>query len=121
MKLLRILTIVIAVLLGAGEVARWWGDVQLVPLAFDELAVAAALLWAALSVKRYGTAPLAAAWGVYCGLMLALLVQTADHLLGGPPKESAQFYTAVLAVMLLVGVWGVWRALRLTQGQSPER
>lgn len=113
MRSLRVLTVIVAVLMALGEVARWWGQARLMPLAFDELLVAAAMLGAAAIVPRAGTPPLAAAWGLFCGLMLGLLVPTLDHLLHGPPKASAGFYAVVLAAMLAVGVWAVVRALLL--------
>lgn len=115
MKTLRILTIIVAALLALGEVARWWGDPRLVPLAFDEIAVAAAMVAAALATGRHGAAPLAAAWAFFSGLVLSLLVPTLDHLLHGPPKESAEFYALVLAAMLAFGVLATWWALVLTR------
>jgi hypothetical protein len=121
MRSLRVLTVVVALLLALGEVARWWGQARLVPLAFDELLVAAAMLWAAAIAPRAGSAPLAAAWGLFCGLTLGLLVPTLDHLLHGPPKASAGFYAIVLAAMLAVGVWAVLRALLLGRKPLPSR
>lgn len=40
MNTLCILTILFAARLALGEIARWWGDPRLVPLAFDEFAIA---------------------------------------------------------------------------------
>ncbi|MFN3945725.1 MAG: hypothetical protein ACK4K7_12435 [Allosphingosinicella sp.] len=88
-------------------------------MAFDELAVAAALAAAAWTAPRWGAAPLAAAWGAFSGLMLALLVPTLDHLLFGPPKESAVFYAVALSAMLALGVWATLRALLLTRERGP--
>ncbi len=121
MKGLRAVTIFVATLLALGEVGRWWGDPQFLPLVFDELLIAAAMLGAAFGAKRFGTAPLAAAWGAFCGLALSLLVPTLDHLLHGPPKESAVFYSVILFAMLSVGLWGEWRSLRLCREQWRER
>jgi hypothetical protein len=118
MTILRIFTAVIAVLLAGGEVARWWGQERFLPLAFDELLVAAGLLWAAVAGHRIG---LTAAWGAFCGFTLSLLVPTLDHLLYGPPKESAGFYAAVLGAMLTAGVLALAAALRLTRAPSPAR
>ncbi|PBN42274.1 hypothetical protein SxD43FB_17285 [Sphingobium sp. D43FB] len=108
-------------LLALGEIARWWGNPRLVPLALDECVVAAALLGAALASRRLGPAPLAAAWGCYCGLVLSLLVPTLDHLLHGPPKDSAVFYAVILAAMLTPGLWAVGRALALCRVSQRER
>ena len=121
MRSLRALTGIVALLLALGEIARWWGQARLVPLAFDELLVAAAMLWAAAIAPRAGTAPLAAAWGLFCGLTLGLLVPTLDHLLYGPPKASAGFYAILLAAILGVGVWAVLRALLLGRKSLPPR
>lgn len=118
MKPLRIATIIVAVLLAGGEIARWWGDARFLPLAFDELLIAAALLWAALIAPRRGTAPLAAAWGLFCGMVLTLLVPTLDHLLFGPPKESAVFYSVALGIGLLGGLWALAAALSLSRSAS---
>ena len=121
MRSLRVLTVLVALLIALGEVARWWGQARLVPLAFDELLVAAAMLGAAAIAPVAGTGPLAAAWGLFCGLTLGLLVPTLDHLLHGPPKASAGFYAIVLAAMLAVGVWAVVRALLLGRPSLPPR
>ena len=120
MKTLRILTILVAALLALGEIARWWGNPRLVPLAFDEIAVAAAMLGAVLANRRFGPAPLAAAWGTFCGLVISLLVPTLDHLLDGPPKDSAAFYAVILAAMLALGLCAVWRVLALSAESSRE-
>lgn len=120
MKALRLLTVLIAVLLALGEIARWWSDPRLVPLAFDELLIAAAMLGAALVTGRFGPAPLAAAWGCFCGFVVSLLIPTLDHLLHGPPKDSAAFYAVILAAMLALGLWAVGRALALCRKAGRE-
>ena len=123
---LRRISFGFAALLAASEVARWIGDIRLIPLVFDELVVAGALIaaaWvaprlgaaplaAAWVAPRYGTAPLAAAWGMFSGLMLGLLVPTLDHLLFGPPKVGALFYSIVLALALAGGLWAAMVAMR---------
>jgi uncharacterized protein YacL len=84
-------------------------------MALDELLVACALLGAAALAGRVGAAPLVAAWGLFCGLVLGLLVPTLDHLLSGPAKNSAAFYSAILAVMLAVGLVALARAIALVR------
>lgn len=121
MTALRLLTLFVAMMLSLGELARWWGDARLLPLAFDELLVAAVMLFAVLSARRLGPAIFAFAWGCYCGLVVSLLIPTLDHLLYGPPKESAIFYAVILAVMLVPGVWATVRALALCRGSTCER
>lgn len=103
MMALRIITGLFALLLAVGELARWSGDPRLVPLAFDELIVAALMLGAALTPQRLRAVWMAMCWALFCGLTLSLLVPTLDHLLYGPPKESAGFYAIVLSVMLAIG------------------
>ena len=120
MKTLRLLTVLFALLIGLGEIARWWGNPRFLPLAFDEILVAIAMLAAALFARRRGPAPLVAAWGLYAGLMLSLLVPTLDHLLFGPPKESAVFYAVTLAVMLGIGLLALAKALSLSRAQARE-
>lgn len=120
MAKLRLFTIIVALLLAGGEVARWWGNPRFLPLAFDELLVGAAMLAAALSARRHGPAPLAAAWGLFCGLVLSLLMPTLDHLLFGPEKPSGVvFYSVTLSVMLAVGLLALWVSLQpaLRSGQ----
>ena len=120
MAKLRLFTVIIALLLAGGEVARWWGNPRFLPLAFDELLVGAALLAASLSTRRYGAAPLVAAWGLFCGLTLSLLVPTLDHLLFGPPKESgAVFYSVILSLMLAAGLAALGFALRRVAVRAP--
>lgn len=113
--MLRILTFIIAALLALGEVARWWGQARFLPMALDELAVAAALALAAWRLPRWGPAPLAAAWGMFCGLILSLLVPTLDHLLFGEPKESAVLYATILSAMLAIGLWAMMATIRLNR------
>lgn len=112
MNTLRRFSFGFAALLAASEVARWIGDIRLIPLVLDELIVAAALAAAAWVAPRFGTAPLAAAWGMFSGLMLGLLVPTLDHLLFGPPKQGALFYSIVLALALAGGLWAAMVAIR---------
>ena len=120
MKALRILTICIGLLLGASELARWWNNPRLFPLAFDELVVAAAMLGGASLAGRAGAAPLVMAWGIFTGLMLALLVPTLDHLLFGPEKDGAGFYSVLLALMLLAGIGGLTASLLLARKQAQK-
>lgn len=112
---LRRLAFALALLIAAGEIARYWGRAAFVPMALDELAVAALLIWAGLKSRSGAAAPLAAAWGAFCGLMLVLLVQNADHLFRGPPKAHAGLYVAALSALLLVGAWALRRSLVLAR------
>ena len=112
---------IVATLLALGEVSRWWGDPRFIPLAFDEIFVAGAMLWAAVVGHRMGAAPMAAAWGLFCGLIISLLTVTLDHLFYGPPKESAVFYAVILGGVLAVGLWSIVRALGLSRVSSHER
>lgn len=118
MTFLRLFTAAVAILLAGGEVTRWWGQERFMPLAFDELLVAAGMLWAAAAGRRIG---LTTAWGTFCGLTLSLLVPTLDHLLYGPAKESAGFYAGVLSAMLAAGLAAMAAAMRLTREPSPAR
>jgi hypothetical protein len=115
MTLLRLFTAVFALLLAAGEIARWWGQPRFLPMALDELAIAGGLLAAAAIAGRKGTVLLAVAWGAFCGFTVSLLVETVDHLMFGPPKDSAVFYAVILAVMLAAGLVGVIWAVALTR------
>lgn len=117
MKVLRILTGLVALLLAGGEVARWWGNPRFLPLAFDELLVGAAMLAAAAMAGRWGAPPLATAWGLFCGLVLGLLVPTLDHLLHGPEKASAGLYAGILSAMFLIGLVALGSALALGRGR----
>ncbi len=116
MTFLRLFTAAVAILVAGSEVARWWGQERFLPLAFDELLVAAGMLWAATARSRIG---LATAWGAFCGLTLSLLVPTLDHLMYGPPKESAGFYAGVLSAMLAAGLAATAVAMRLNRVPSP--
>jgi hypothetical protein len=118
---LRLLSFVIALLLALGEAARWWGSARMVPLAFDEWLVAGALAGAAWIMPRRGTGPLAAAWGLFSGLMLGLLIPTLDHLLFGPEKANAAFYAIILAVLLALGLLATARSIALIRAPSRSR
>jgi hypothetical protein len=118
MIILRPISFGFALLLAASELARWAGDIRLIPLAFDELAVATALFAAAWVLPRTGPAPLAAAWGLFSGLILGLFVPTLDHLLFGPPKTGALFYSIILGVTLAGGLWATWLAARACSNRT---
>jgi hypothetical protein len=116
MPALNGLAYLVAILISAGEIARHWGTGRFVPMAFDELAIAGALVWAA-SRSRGGAAEWHVfAWGAFCGFALVLLVDTADHQINGPAKAAGPVYLAALGLMLAIGLWAVGRALRLVRG-----
>lgn len=119
--MLRALAILFAILLAGSEAMRWGGSARLVPMAFDEWLVAAALAAAALAPRRLGPAPMAAAWGLFNGLVLGLLVPTLDHLLNGPDKESALFYAAALGAVQIVGLAALAASLGLIRGRRRRR
>ncbi len=118
MSMLNWLAYLVAILLSASEVARFWGSARFVPMAFDELLVAAALAFAAWRAPREGACWHIAAWGVFCGFVLVLLVETVDHQLHGPAKASGTFYIVALSSMLLVGLWAIRRAIHLVRDAS---
>jgi peptidoglycan/LPS O-acetylase OafA/YrhL len=105
----------VALLISAGEIARFWGSPRFIPMALDELLVALALAWAARRSRPDGHL---AAWGAFCGLALVLLVETLDHQLHGPAKTAGPVYLAALGAMLFAGLWAIGRALRLGRGAA---
>ncbi len=108
-----------AALIAAGEITRYWGRPSFIPMALDEIGIAAALVWAAWHSRRHGAAALVAAWGAFCGLMLVPLVETANHLIHGPPKAHGWIYLSALTALLLLGLWAVGRSLRLAGRPAP--
>lgn len=115
MRALNVLSCAVAIIISSGEIARFWGSGRLVPLALDEIAIAAALIWAAWRSRRDGAGWHIAAWGAFSGLTLVLLIQTADHLINGSFKANAPVYLAALTGMLIVGLWCCVTAIRLVQ------
>ncbi len=113
MRALNRFAVFIAVLISVGEIARFWGNPRFLPMAVDELLVAAALLWASWRTRTHGAGGHVAAWSGFCGLMLVLLIETADHQIHGPAKAAGPIYLASLSAMLVLGLWAVRRALRL--------
>jgi hypothetical protein len=113
MKALNLAAYLVAFAIAAGELARFWGSPRFVPMALDELLIAAALVWAAWRSGHGGAGWHLAAWGAFSGLALVLLIETADHQMHGPAKAAGPAYLAALSVMLIVGLWAVRRALRL--------
>jgi hypothetical protein len=116
MRTLNRLAWLVAILISSGEIARHWGSGRFVPMAFDELAIAAALVWAASRPAGGGAGRHVAAWAAFCGFTLVLLVDTADHQINGPAKAAGPVYLVALGLMLAVGLWAVRRALRLLRG-----
>lgn len=119
MMLLRRLSLAVAAVIAVGEIARYWDRAEFMPMALDELGVAAALVWAAWCSRCHGAAAFVAAWGAFCGLMLVLWVETANHLIHGPPKAHGWIYLSALTALLLLGLWSVGRALRLAGRPAP--
>jgi hypothetical protein len=114
MRALNISAYVTAFVLLVGEIARFWGSARLFPMAIDELLVAALLVGAARQSRRDGGFLHLVAWGAFCGLVLTLLVDTADHQMHGPVKAAGPAYLTILASMLIFGMWATLRALRLS-------
>lgn len=116
------LACLVALIISAGELARFWTSERFVPMALDELLVAAALIWAAWRARQGDARWHLAAWSGLCGLTLVLLVETAGHQMHGPAKAAGPLYLTVLSAMLILGLWAVGRALRLlSSGMSDDR
>ena len=105
----------IALVISAGEIARFWGSGRFIPMALDELLIAVALVWAGWRSRYDGACWHLPAWGAFSALALILLVQTADHQMHGPAKAAGSIYLAALSAMLIVGLWAVRRALQLVR------
>ncbi len=118
MRGLNICAVVVALLISSGEIVRYWGSARFAPLAFDELLVAAALLWAAWRSPRDGALWHVAAWSALCGLALVLFVQTADHQMHGPAKAAGPVYLTALGGMLLLGLWAVRKAYSMARSTA---
>jgi len=115
MRALNASAYLVALLISAGEIARFWGSDRFFPMVLDELLVALALVWAAWRSRQDGACWHLAAWSAFCGVTLVLLVETADHQIHGPAKAAGPIYLAALSAMLLLGLWAVGRALRLVR------
>jgi hypothetical protein len=115
MRALNAAAYLVALLISAGEIARFWGSERFIPMAMDELLISAALVWAAWRGPSDGACWHLAAWGPFRGLVLVLLVETADHQMHGPAKAAGPIYLAALGAMLILGLWAVSRALRLVR------
>lgn len=100
----------VAVLISAGEVARFWGDPRFFPMAFDELLVAAALIGARWRAPQVGALGHLAAWSAFAGWALVLLIETATHQIHGPVKAAGTFYLCALSTLLALGLWAIRRS-----------
>lgn len=120
MRLLNILACLVAFLIASGEIARFWGNERFFPMAFDELIVAAALVSAAWRSRVDGAQWHLPAWGALFGLALVLFVETADHQLHGPWKAAGPIYLSALGAILVLSLWAVRRAHRLTRAEMRE-
>jgi hypothetical protein len=113
--LLQVLAVMIGFLVASGEIARRWGDSHFIPLALDDLAVAALLFWSAWRARDHGPAVLVGSWGVFSGVNLLLLMINLDFVLHGIPKTGGVFYSVILSLMLALGLWATWQAMRLVE------
>ena len=116
MRALNGLSCAVAALLFLGEVARFWGDVRFFPMAFDEIGVAALLIWAATRTPDKAVPWHLAGWGACCGMVMVLLVETASHQIHGPQKAAGPVYLFALSTLLLTGLWALLRAFALMGG-----
>jgi hypothetical protein len=116
--LLQVLAVMIGFLVASGEIARRWGDPHFIPLALDDLVVAAVLFWAAWRARATGPAPLVAGWSLYSGLMLSVLMINVNYLIHDMAKSGRVFYSIILTLMLALGVWATWQAMRLAEGRE---
>ncbi|MBO1074126.1 hypothetical protein [Roseomonas marmotae] len=116
--LLQVLAVIIGFLVASGELARRWGDPQFVPLALDDLAVAAMLFWGAWRARDHGPAALVASWGLFSGLMLMLLTINLNFVVQDIAKPGRVFYSVILTAMLGLGLWATWNSLRLTEERT---
>src|SRR5690606_17214821 len=110
--------VMIGFLIASGEIARRWGDAHFIPLALDDLLVAGMLFWAAWRARDHGPAPLVAAWGLFSGLNIVLLMINLNFVLHGIPKVGGVFYPVILSLMLALGLWATWQAMRLTEERT---
>lgn len=120
MRALTGLATAVAALLFLGEAARFWGDARFFPMAFDELGVAALLVWAATRAPHKAVPWHLVAWGAFCGMVMVLLVETASHQIHGPQKAAGPVYLVALGTLLLIGLWALRRAFAL-MGRHPIR
>lgn len=118
MAALNRLACLAALLIAAGEIARFWGSARFIPMALDELAIAVALLWAAWRARQDGVFWHLPAWGAFCGFVLVLLVDTAGHQMHGPAKAAGPIYLTLLGAMLMLGLWAVRRASHLARSRD---
>ena len=115
MTALNIAASIVALLISAGEIARFGGSERFIPMALDEILIAIALFLAAYRAPRDGACWHLAAWGGLCGLVLVVLVEILDHQMHGPAKAAGSLYLTALSALLITGLWAVGRALRLVR------
>ncbi len=116
--LLQVLAVMIGFLVASGEIARRWGDPHFIPLALDDLIVAAVLFWTAWRARVSGPAVLVAGWGLYTGLFMTLFMLNLDFVISDTAKSGRAFYSIILALMLALGIWATWQAIRLAEGRE---
>ncbi len=113
MRIMPIVSLLVGLMLIAGEVARRGDSVLAAPRALDDLVAGAVLVMLGLLGRRLRPAWHAAGWALFTGVMLSTLGINLDGWLADAEKPRAGVYVPVLAALVLLGVGAtIWWARR---------
>ena len=117
MKTLRILAIIGAVLLMAGEAYRTWGTGRPVAFWMDDMLAGAMMIAAAIMVRRPTRATHAffsAAWGVAVGMLYgSFFGKVFDPAASNPGNFSLGILTALIGFAFIVSIAGLVASILL--------
>ena len=119
MKILRIISVIGALMLMLGELYRSWGTGRPLPFVMDDMLAGMLMLWAVHLTRRpsvSGRRFLAAAWGVAAGMLYgSFFGKLVDPAGSTPGNFSIGILTAIVGFAFFVSLAGMVASIMLPE------
>lgn len=119
MKILRIISVIGALMLMLGELYRSWGTGRPLPFVMDDMLAGMLMLWAVHLTRRPSVAGrrfLAAAWGVAAGMLYgSFFGKLVDPAGSTPGNFSIGILTAIVGFAFFVSLAGMVASIMLPE------